>query len=391
MKNFYLPKIRVIMDMGTILGATLQRNTTSVVGKNFTMPIIRGFNEGQGFLGEESALHAARNVLSSEAIVPSKYFETSIQVTRVSMKASDRKQYAKSLDTEIKYALIGGKKEMNRVFYGNGTGVLAYMTTTDDSWAGGCTVDDGSGNDFHYCRSDMLVDVLNVNDSYKLIGEDIRLTARTVNTITAATSPTGSDDGDLIVRANSNDATAGAAPSNWWEIMGLDGIVSASDPVVGSLQGQTRVANEWWQATVTGIDDDISDVHVQGLKDDVESHDGTVNLWLMSRGVRTQMFANLVLDRRFNNTTKLNGGFSAVLYDDVPMVVDNDCQKQTLYAIDTSVLSIYVLDPWNWMDEDGNVLDRTGTTMAFNATLCYYAELGVDNPTKLAKGTGINE
>ena len=55
-----------------------------------------------------------------------------------------------------------------------------------------------------------------------------------------------------------------------------------------------------------------------------------------------------------------------------------------MYFLDKSSLSVEDLAPISFLDADGNVLDRSSTTPAFNATLTYYSNLANSAPNRNA-------
>ena len=66
------------------------------------------------------------------------------------------------------------------------------------------------------------------------------------------------------------------------------------------------------------------------------------------------------------------------------MVADYDAPYDELYFIDPTTLSIEDIRPISFLEEDGNILDRSATTPAWNAVLAYYANLCIKAPNKNA-------
>jgi hypothetical protein len=87
----------------------------------------------------------------------------------------------------------------------------------------------------------------------------------------------------------------------------------------------------------------------------------------------------------------LDGGFKAVEYNGVPMVVDKDCVNYNIFFIDESSLEIYQMSDFDWMDEDGAVLSRVSNYDAYEAVLYWYSELGVSKRNANVRLADITE
>jgi hypothetical protein len=82
-------------------------------------------------------------------------------------------------------------------------------------------------------------------------------------------------------------------------------------------------------------------------------------------------------ERVFFNNMKLDGGFSAVSYNQKPWVWDAQCRKNRVYAIKFDTLMLARMADLDWMDTGGDVLYRIsgGDVDAVGATLFVYQEL----------------
>lgn len=411
LKVEYAPKGADVMDHSTVLADTLERTTPTmnVDGKTYTKVLETGYNQAIASIPEKGAVPATRNVQTTAVIVPMKYHVGGIGFTKVVMEASksNRGAFAKAAELETRMMLKGMLKNWNRQLLGDGTGALATCVGADD--VSPIPIDDGQGVNHHHVEKDMLVDVLNYDDSYKILnatGNGIRVTSTGIITGVAQLYATGGVDGlagtadnDIFVRHGINNATTIAAPTEWYEIIGLEGIVDTSNPPVGNLQGVDRTAagNLFWQAGdglgEIAVNDDLNDDYIQQAVDVVEKW-GTVGLILSNQGVRRNFFNHLSADRRYLVKTDAvyGGGFKAIEYNSHPFVVDTACKRKTMYVIDPSVLEIDVMTPWQWLDDDGHVLHRvTDRTLAFEAIYFGFNNLGVTNCRPMCKLTGVNE
>jgi hypothetical protein len=103
-------------------------------------------------------------------------------------------------------------------------------------------------------------------------------------------------------------------------------------------------------------------------------------LIISDHSLRDAYAALVVADKRYVNTMKLDGGFSALEYNGLPWVADADCPANTVFFVDTNHLEIMQMSDWSWMDRDGAVLSRVADADAYEAVLYWYADLTSDSP-----------
>jgi hypothetical protein len=106
------------------------------------------------------------------------------------------------------------------------------------------------------------------------------------------------------------------------------------------------------------------------------SDDELVYIW--TRGIRNRYANTLTSLKRFNDTQSmtLRGGFKALLFDDKPAVVDDQCPPGTIYALNMDSLFWSQNSDWDWMDQDGEVLKWEPRYDRYIAVLYKYCNLG---------------
>jgi hypothetical protein len=128
--------------------------------------------------------------------------------------------------------------------------------------------------------------------------------------------------------------------------------------------------------------------------DTIRTKGGKTSLILYSLGVRRAYFNLLSQQRRYPSTTKFDGGFSGLAFNngrEIPCVEDVDCPANTLYGIDESSLKVYREKPWSWMDRDGGLWKWVNGYDAYEAILYQYWELGVNTRNANFKIADITE
>ena len=427
LKTFYLPAIREQINNATVLLKRLKRNSESVSGKNATIAVHYGRNLGTRALGDGGLLPDPGYQKVIETIVPMRYNYGRITVSGPTIAATrDAKgAYAKAIDYEMKGLIKDFTKDINRQLWGCGFGVLArWQSGTSTSIglqksyipaAGGAGFGSGFGAKY-VCpegQTGNKILLVDYTAGSKIVLEDSGQTptavtiADTIDTITVAAVSTTEAAGDFFIKGDSNNSvlTAGdddveMAPR---EMMGLWGIVNDDNPVTAltngttngvtsenGLQGLSAATYSWWQGNVlshasgryaaqraltTDLMQQAVDETEAQLADDMGGA-MSPTIILTTRAIRRAYVDILVADKRFIDWKVMDGGFKVVEFNGIPMAVDNDAIDGEMYFLYEPSLQIYQMSDVEWMERDGNVLDRLLGYDAYEATLFQYAELG---------------
>src|SRR5574343_104755 len=368
LKTQYLGPIREQLNSSSVLYSRLEKNEDSVVGKNFTIPLHYGRNEGVGARAEGGALPDAGSQTYKECIVPMKYQYGRIQITGPTIKAarSNEGAFLRAVDSEMRGLERDMKSSMNRQAFGDGTGSLTVCGTTSAS----TTVVVASTAKL---RVGMPIDVLVTSTGATSTGA----AGRTVLSITDATHFVIS--GAAITTDNTFSVyTAG---SRGIEMMGLAGIVSDTS----TLQGLDVATYPWWKATVLangGTKRPIADTLLQTAIDTLEANSsGMCTAMYTSFGVRRAYQALLTNTKQLVNKQNLQGGYEAISYlggshGMIPIIAEKDATANSIFIVDEDELAIHRLADFDWMQEDGSILSRVSGVDAYEAVLYVYQEIG---------------
>ena len=365
LKNQYIGPIRDQLNNSSVLYSRLEKNSDSVVGKNFTIPLHYGRNEGVGARGEGTALPTAGNQAYKECIVPMRYQYGRIRLTGPTMKAarSNEGAFIRAVDSEMRGLEKDMKASMNRQAFGDGTGLLATVAAS------------GSGT------STVVVD-----STAKLrVGMPIDIIVKTTGAATAGVAGTSVASITDTTTFTITDTLAGTPAATYGvyiagsrnnEMMGLSGIVSTT----ATLQGLDVANYPWWKAMVlanSGSNRAISDTLLQTAIDTLEANSsGRCTAMYTSFGVRRAYQALLTATKRLVDTQELKGGYKAITYNDLPIIADKDAPANKIFVVDEDELQVFRLGDFDWMQEDGAILSRVSGYDAYEAVLYVYQELG---------------
>jgi hypothetical protein len=135
--------------------------------------------------------------------------------------------------------------------------------------------------------------------------------------------------------------------------------------------------------TVFDSDQDISEDTILTALDVMEADGCKPNMIMCSFKTRRAIVAALTKSKSVVNTTELEGGFTAITFNGIPVVADKFIADGYLYFVNTDDFGIRQLCDWEWLeDEDGKILKQIPGRAAYSATLVKYAELICTKPWK---------
>ena len=371
-KTQYAPVVGEMINHSTPILDRIGKDYDSVQGKDFTIPLHYGRNEGIGARGEGSALPTAGNQSYKASVLPMRYQYGRFQITGQTIKATRNNEgaYRKAVRSEMEGLANDMCDSISRQLFGDGSGLLATVAATGSSSS--TVVVDSTAK----LRVGMPVDIIVKTTGAATAG----LAGTSVATITDGTTFTIS--GTL---AGSPAATYGVyiAGSRDLEMMGLGGIVSATTTV----QGLDVATYPWWVATVQGNSGTaraISDTILQKALDTLtQNSNGKASAMYTTYGVRRAYQSILAAQKQFVNTMTLTGGFDTIAYNGLPIIPDKNAPSGKIFVVDESKLKFYRMSDNGgednglfWLEEDGNMLKYVTGYDAYEAILCLYSNLG---------------
>lgn len=280
---------------------------------------------------------------------------------------------------------------MNRQIYGNGSGVLGVVKTTDST--ADTSVDFDS---VHWIEPDMVVALLDGTDLTDGV-PTVKYASLTVVSVNEDTNVVIFDTavavvaGDVIVRSSN-----GATSFNK-ELTGLSAIVKATGVLhdIDPADVPTWASTEVSKADPLGTPGTLTELDLINLVQKVDKKGGDVDVFLASPGVYNAYWNLLQGFRQFTNGAGLTGGQRSFTFEalgkPIKFVSDYAAPKGTLYALSSKELVINRKRDWAWMDRDGSMWSRVADTDAYEARIFQYSEIGTYRRNAHAVMTGIAE
>ena len=384
LREVYMKKMQVQFNLRSILSQFVNQDTEEYAeGKQLSLILHKGQTGGFGYssagvLPTPSHQKVARHVYNY-----SRLYGT-IEISGPHVEGA-RKSYAaerRPYDFETKNLVKQMRHAFNFDLFGDGSGLIASPLSASSSTV--MIVDDIRG-----LEDGMRVDVLltaagGVGGGVQ--AADISVDPAT-NTITLTAGSFADGTGTEI---NTNPSNYGVYRAGSYKdvVMGLQGIVSASNPPGGNLGGidRTTAGNEYWKAQVLSNGSVAREPSFDLIDDMItlieKRSDGNPNLILCGYEVHNILKSELLGSRRFHSSDlkKLNGWATALMHDEIPIVRDKHCPPGKMFILDTTMFTMFANDSGKWMDQDGAVLSRVPGLHAYQAAWFCFKQLVCSAP-----------
>lgn len=335
-------------------------------------------------------------------------FVEAVQLTGAALDSAgnDATTYARALAFNIKMATINAIKYLNIYAFLDGTGILAKvgasvtLSTTVNS-----TVNvTGTIENAHYLRPGMTIafqtgvtSVVKATATIVSMSNPIEDASGTQTIVVGPASSAASlVSGDGITVT----ATSAASDSFGNVISGLDLIVD-NGTVASTFQNINRATNPQYNAGVIALSGSpaLARDYLRRMLATVQILQGRVSPSLEFVSHPSQLHAYMDMGwtlKRFNDANKkLDLGFTAVEWEGFPWLVDTDCQKDRLYALDRDLIFKVIARELSFDDRTGSILRQVPAatagqyTDAFVAFLIFRGNLGTYIPNAHVKLTGL--
>jgi hypothetical protein len=352
------------------------------VGNEFRIPMKAKRNQAVGFRHENELLMTPGSSEYTYLSEPLRFSYGLFNITGQLLKASESSEgaFRSAFKAEMEDLVLSNKLDFNRAAYGNGTGIMA--TVRNNEAAGQTVLDVDTTINF---RGGEVIQPVVVATGATIANEnafEVTSVDRVNRTITVApalaTGLTATTHG--FVRASAS--TTAAAPNNSYgrEIEGLQSLVAAT----GTLHGLNPTTYSFWKSYVaTGVGA-INDSVLRDAKDGVmfesgfDLESGNDFAIITTRGIRRRYADTLTALKRFNDaqSVKLHGGFTALMFDENPLFVDDQCPVGNVFGLSLNKLFWSQASDWEWMEKDGDVLKWDTSRDRYLAVLYKYCQLG---------------
>lgn len=369
LKEVYGPRIENQLQNECVGPKRIERTsegvTSKVGGKYVDFPIKVKRNSGIGYRAEGAQLPAAGQQGYAEVHVGLKYGYGRVRYTGQLMELAQTnvQAFTSAVEAENEGLKDDLVKDSARIFYGDGSGLMASLTTTATS-------------------ATQSVD----NSQYLSVGDKVDVLTRSNGSATGGLTNTevvsvNYDTHEVVFGSSFTAATTqgvyrtgsyGNEPTGLAKIIAASGSLHTVDPSSVPLWAATVVAN-------SGTPRPLSEGLMIQTCDKIRVKGGKTSVIFTSLGVRRSYFNLLTQQRRYTDTKSFDGGFTGLPFNygtEIPVVEDVDHKPGSMDFVEEDKLKIYRSKEWHWMDDDGHVLKWVTDYDSWEGLMRQYSEMG---------------
>ena len=406
LKNVYRGPIVELLNQETYLIDQLEKANVNdlgaFTGRQLVFPVHTARNRGRGATTDGGALAAAGTQSYLDGIVNIRYFDTGIELSDMVIKQSEKDEgaFVRALTSEMEGATTDLRKDISRMAYGTGDGLLATITGTPSGTS--ITVDSGQ-----YIAVGDTIDIL------------VKSTGATTNGVVATTVTAVSYGGtaNSATQANAtltiSNGTAGAVSNSYGVYISgdrnneSDGLRNICN--TGRTLHQINSSNNpiWDSNTLSaGQANPSEDLFMQAAQKVRLRSGKNIDSFLTTLGVQRRLANTYASQKRWNdaNVTKVDGGYSAIMVaagnDPVPVVSDVDAPNGLAFGLNKQSFAWAEVAKPDWLeapDGKGSILylkdgSTAGSKIAiWQAWMVWYATLVCVAPLRNVQLTGFND
>jgi hypothetical protein len=357
LKNVYRGPIVELLNQNTYMIDQLEKtnanNLGTFSGRQLMFPVHTARNRGRGAVTDGGTLPTAGKQSALDGIVTMNQFGAGIEITHQTILQSktDEGSFVRALTYEMDGAATDMRKDINRIAFGTGDGLLASVLASTNSTV--ISVDSGQ---------------------YIAIGDTVDVLTRTNGTskvsAVAVTGVSFTGSADSSTQTNANITLASAANVTNADGVYISGDRSNESAGLRNITSTGRVlfqidssSNPIWDGNVVdAANSAISEDLMIQLAQQIKQRTGTdIDTYVTSLGVQRRLARQYTSQKRWNDDHVLqqSGGYSTVMIaagnTGVPVIADTDAPYGFAFALNKSSFAWAEGSKPDWLSSpDGN-------------------------------------
>lgn len=351
-------------------------------GEGFFGAINVSGNESVGAINELEQFRDADSENHLQYKVSPKVLVAPIEFSGLVAKAADedKESFANAVIDALDMSKERLLKDQNRQFFGKGDGELATASVAAN--IGDTTI---TLNSCQYLRDNMKIDIFNgltkIVDSARVTSADKTSGIITLDAPLAVAVPLNA----VVVKENIRDA----APADGKEMMGLRGIVDDGTDVA-TLQTISSSSQKIWRSVRINAASSLTSDLLQRLCDDVNVISGEEIDTIVTHQKQRRKYLDIVTpDKRYMDL-KMDAGYSKLSFNGMEILIDPDCQTDTVYALTKKFIQKFEVAPLEMgKHEDSGEFLRAAGYDKFSAYWRHYCNFGTNKRNAHGKLVGL--
>jgi len=391
LKNVYRGPIVELLNQETYLIDQVEKsnvnNLGAFTGRQLVFPVHVSRNRGRGATTDGGGLATAGAQGYLDGIVSIRYFDTGIELSDMVIKQSvtDEGAFVRAMTSEMEGATTDLRKDIARMAYGTGDGLLATVTGTPGAGTS-ITVDSGQ--------------YIAVGDTVDIIVKSSGATTNGVTGVTVtAVSYTGTAGSSTQANATLTiSATTSGATSNLYGVYVSGDRNNESDGLRNicntgrTLHQINSSTNSIWDSNLisNGYANPSEDLFMRQSQTIRQRSGKSIDCILSSLGVQRRLANTYASQKRWTNAdvVDVDGGYSAIMIaagnNPVPVIADVDCPVGCAFELNKASFAWAEVAKPDWLeapDGKGSILHlKDGSTAGqklaiWQAWMVWYATL----------------
>jgi hypothetical protein len=297
----------------------------------------------------------------------------------------DARAFVNHLDDEIENMVIDLSWHQNVMLFGDGSGTLASVNANTSSSTSFVAATGSTFGKFgvKYLRIGDAIDIWSSDFNTQRNSTSVILTITAINPVTGSVTVSAAQSltaGDVIVRNGSLNKE-------------YQGLYLASDNSSSvTFQGLSRATYPITQGTVIPANGNgLSENHLQQLVTQVPARSGKEVDFIVSSDAQLNAYVGLGQGlKRYQNTNKLDRGFTELEYNGTPLRKDVFCHPQFVYGMNKGTVKKGVVAPLEWSELDGHILKKVPGFLKYEAVAREMGNWVFENPAAVGRIDQLN-
>jgi hypothetical protein len=402
LKELYLGPIVEELNQKAYIIDQLERDSDNVdfTGRKFVVPVHYGRNAGKRAIKDGGAFAAAGSQKFKDATGYLRYMSMSLQVTDQLMKTTQSNEgaFVSALEAETKGGATDLRKDINRQMFGRGsTGGLCAApsaTTGVKKTSKSKKLEFNLESDLQYIEVGDIIDVL-VETTGKIETEGVEAAEVTEKKTSSKEVTLGTSLGGELAAETYQVYISGSYGN---ESDGLRNICETGRELHGI--NSSTAGLKFWDSNTVKVGAKASEPAVATEDSFIQLFDqvgakgnGDVEVCLTTRGIRRRLAALYQSQKRYNDAqaVQIHGGYSAIMVNEVPVVIDDMCPLGYAFAFNKSAFKIFEQGkPGFFEGPDGHCWFPTPESggvyaASWKAYLIWYMALGCVAPNRTGR------
>ncbi|MGN0807321.1 MAG: phage major capsid protein [Candidatus Coproplasma sp.] len=363
LKDYYLDVVISQLNGGiSPFYNAIEKTSENVYGKEVDIAVVNGYANAVKACNENEALPSPKENKFFHITGPLKNLYGSIELTDklIRSSADSSGAYVNLLNSEMESLIADAKSNLSRMLYGNGNGSLTTVKSKVSAY---------------------MLEVEDVKPFYA--GRDVRITVGSTNIDVKILSINKAKNIINVSKSLDSYTFSGGEPvklieCDGKELRGLSYIFDGTT-VYGYLKESYDFFNPYVKS-VSRSELSIDDI-LTAIDSVEEDAGGKINMILCSYKTRRMIAKLFENNRHIINSTDIQGGFTDLYINTIPVYADAFCPDGRIYILNTDDFVMCQLCDWSWLeDEGGKILKQVAGKAAYSATLVKYAELFCKRP-----------